>query len=361
MLFTENLHTHSYINYFSSHPPSQKRGVVFGQALRAFRVSSPEFLQQELDIIYSAFSSLGYPKFVIRGAISEAKTKYLTSGTASRQPTTETEFITLSFPFHTELESLNASIRASKHRIVFTSSNSIGRAVVSKRGSQVAATYQRSGVYAIDCLTPDCQLTYYGRSMELDTRIASHAKDYRTNLQSSALVKHVQDFPGHSFNPGNTRLIWATRDLYQSQLLEASCIKLFPSCNRGPGDITISQTFAAVCMYLAGYRGNKDHPTHRTDSARMNPVNDSATAPVQQLLDAPTDAPNSNNISNSTTSIMTSQPMPRRVTTIRQEERSSSQPVSRNHILHSPRRMRSTEGVVNRYRMRYRGQGFEMS
>ena len=248
-VYRKPTNTHSYINYFSSHPPRQKQGVIIGQALRAFRISSPEFLQQELDIIYSAFSSLGYPKFVIRGAISEAKTKYLTSGTASRQPTTETEFITLSFPFHTELESLNASIRASKHRIVFTSSNSIGRAVVSKRGSQVAATYQRSGVYAIDCLTPDCQLTYYGRSMELNTRIASHTNDYRTNLQSSALVKHVQDFPGHSFNPGNTRLIWSTRDVYQSQLLEASCIKLFPSCNRDPGDVTVIQTFAAVCMY----------------------------------------------------------------------------------------------------------------
>ena len=48
--------------------------------------------------------------------------------------------------------------------------------------------------------------------------------------------------------------------MYQSQLLEASCIRLFPSCNRGPGDVTVSRTFASVCMYLSGI-SDKTSPT----------------------------------------------------------------------------------------------------
>ena len=114
-VYRKPTHTHSYINYFSVHPPRQKRSVLFGHALRAFRVSSPEFLKQELDIIHSAFTKLGYPAFVIRGVISEAKSKYLASEPTSRRLTPDPAFRTLSFLFHEELEPLNSSIRASKH------------------------------------------------------------------------------------------------------------------------------------------------------------------------------------------------------------------------------------------------------
>ena len=77
--------------------------------------------------------------------------------------------------------------------------------MVSKRGTQAASAYHRSGVYSIDCLAPNYQLAYYGRSMDFNTRINTHA--------SSALVKHVREFPGHGFNPREVRL---TRDVYQS-------------------------------------------------------------------------------------------------------------------------------------------------
>ena len=123
--------------------------MLFIENLRAFRLSSPEYLKHKLDIILSAFINLGYPAFVIRGVISEAKTKYLSSDPAPRQLIPDTGMRTLSFPFHTELRTLNASIRTSNHRIVFTSSNTIGRAVVSKRGTQAASAYHRSGVYSL--------------------------------------------------------------------------------------------------------------------------------------------------------------------------------------------------------------------
>ena len=140
-------------------------------------MSSPEYLKQELDTIHSAFINLGYPAFVIRGVISEAKTKYLASDPAPRQPTPDTGMKTLSFPFHTELRTLNASIRTSNHRIVLTLSNTIGSTVVWKRGTQAASAYHRSGVYSIDCMAPDCQLAHYGRSMDVNTRINTHARD----------------------------------------------------------------------------------------------------------------------------------------------------------------------------------------
>ena len=389
-VYRKPTHTHSYINYFSAHAPSQKRGSVFGQALRAFRVCSPEFLKQELDIIYSAFNSLGYPTFVIRGIISEARTKYLSTDSTGRSPTPDTGITTLKFPFQDELDSLNASIRNSKHRIVFTSSNTIGRSVVSKRGTQAASTYHRSGVYTIDCLDTDCQMTYFGRSMDFNQRIAKHKTDYRTNLESSALVKHAQNFPGHGFNPGNAKLIWSTRDVYQTKLLVASCIKLFPSCNRGPGDVTVSQTFASVCMYLVGFKGGSSSSSHATGST---PVNSVGTNQIQQLPVSLPDAQVSDHVTSSIDSgsvpiipgiisnrqvdpfvqqphvgssvgssvsnIAVSQPLTARTVSIIQDERlTSSQPVAIADIFNSPRRTRSG-GLVNAYTMTHDRRGYE--
>ena len=140
-----------------------------------------------------------------------------------------------------------------------------------------------------------------------------------------------------------------------------SCIKLFPSCNRGPGDVTVSQTFASVCMYLVGYKGSTDLSTHMTNSSVINSVSSIPTIPTQQPLDVPTDAQGSNSVSDSATHVMNSQPLPRRVAEIRRDERaSSSQPVDGGHILNSPRRMRSG-GLFNRYQMSYRRQGFEVT
>ena len=44
-------HCHMYIHYFSLHSPSVKKGVLSGLYLRALRISSPEHLQPELDIL----------------------------------------------------------------------------------------------------------------------------------------------------------------------------------------------------------------------------------------------------------------------------------------------------------------------
>ena len=67
------------------------------------------------------------------------------------------------------------------------------------------------------------------------------------------------------------------------------------------------------------------------------------------------------NVVSSAAHITASQPLPRRMASIIQDEEiASSQPVGNNPILNSPRRTRS-RGLVNTYRMSYRRQGFELS
>ena len=49
------------IHYFSAHSDRVKSGVVIGFYLRAMRICSPEYLQDELDYIVKAFLGLKFP------------------------------------------------------------------------------------------------------------------------------------------------------------------------------------------------------------------------------------------------------------------------------------------------------------
>ena len=62
-IYRKPSHCHMYIHYFSHHASSLKRGVLSGLFLRALRFSSPCFLQAELDTLWAAFRTLGYPNF----------------------------------------------------------------------------------------------------------------------------------------------------------------------------------------------------------------------------------------------------------------------------------------------------------
>ena len=80
-------HCHMYIHYFSHHAPSVKKGVLSSLYLRALRVSSPGFLDAELDTLWVAFKKLGYPDSFIKGALSAAKTKFFSTPAPSSTST----------------------------------------------------------------------------------------------------------------------------------------------------------------------------------------------------------------------------------------------------------------------------------
>ena len=168
---------------------------------------------------------------------------------------------TVVFPYHQDLAMFNNTLKDSNIRFVFTSRNTIGRAVVSKKTTKLNDSSRSSGVYAIECNVPDCNLAYFGRSLKFHTRMTQHANDLRDNNSDSPLVKHITSHPGHNFNPRSARLLWNTRNKQESQLVEAACIKRFPSCNRSPGEVKLSDIYSSLVTNMAGIRGPRQLTT----------------------------------------------------------------------------------------------------
>ena len=120
-----------------------------GLFLRALRISSPEYLNSELDVLRAAFRKLGYPLFLIREALSSAKTKFYASppiplspiaSTSTSNTTNYTNSTALNsktkvvvMPYHQDFAMFNKFINNSEFKFVFSSRNPIGHAVVDKK------------------------------------------------------------------------------------------------------------------------------------------------------------------------------------------------------------------------------------
>ena len=267
--------------------------------MRALRISSPEHLQSELDILWSAFMKIGYPHYFIREALSASKTKFYsspspstnlpsTSSTPDPAAPTRNYSQAISLPYHPDFVSLNRFIHASNLRIVFSARNSIGRSVVNKKGRSRNNEQISSGVYQIPCAVSGCNRPYYGRTVRtLAKRMVDHNNYIANRDQSSALVIHMQKYPGHYFDTSTAKLIWKTRNKYECQFIESACISRLPCCNTKKGEITVSPVISAFTTHITGLNkykavtgpmqihGSTPHnaqlPTSTNASPRSNP------------------------------------------------------------------------------------------
>ena len=257
-VYRKPTHCHSYIHYFSNHAPHVKKGVLSGLFLRALRISSPEHLQSEYDILTAAFRQLGYPHFFIREALSAAKTKfYATPNTTPNPPTYRSKFRPVVVPF-SDYGFMTPILHASNYRLSHNYRDTIGRAVINKKGTTKDSTHFQSGVYVVsDCETPVCDEPYFGMTRTtLQNRTKKHEQVMKSAHQVSALREHARK-PGHRHDPQSAKLVWTTSNRYECQVVEASCIKSFKNCNISEGEVKVSSAQAAFFIKSTGIKKPK--------------------------------------------------------------------------------------------------------
>ena len=100
-VYRKATHSNSYLHYFSFHSHSIKFCVAQGLFLRALRIHSPDFLEDEIKFIFSSFTKLAYPYSVLNRALSKAKS---THNRSIQRP--KFQGSTFCFPFVPSLDSV---------------------------------------------------------------------------------------------------------------------------------------------------------------------------------------------------------------------------------------------------------------
>ena len=135
-------------------------------------MSSPCHLDTELYTLRTSFKKLGYPDYYIKGALSNARTKFI-SGPTVREFSRDRK-IPIFVPYDPYFVLLKQFLYKSAYELIFTYRNNTRNLVVRRRESG-GGPLQPSGVYHVPCTCENCNMDYYGRtSKPYDVRMSEH-------------------------------------------------------------------------------------------------------------------------------------------------------------------------------------------
>ena len=160
------------VHYFSAHSQRIKSGVVIGFFLRALRICSDDYLQEEIEFVIESFSKLRYPLAMLLSLKRKAQQIMSRPSRAiSDQKQTPTVFV----PSSKVAEQLQTEL-APYLKIVTTGGKKIGQILKHKGSKKDENT--NSAVYKVSC--GKCSRIYYGETGRgLTTRVREHRADLR--------------------------------------------------------------------------------------------------------------------------------------------------------------------------------------
>ena len=176
----------SYVHFYSGHSDRVKRGIVIGFFLRAYRICSKEYLDEEIQHIISSFSKLKYPK----GLLFDLKQKALNikrRAKTGKKKKEDERYITIpnSKPGHTIANDLEKT----GFKVAFTSGAKVGD--ILNKPKTTDKKRDKSVVYRVPC--GSCSKAYIGETGRgIEVRLKEHKRDVRNYMEHSAFVAHAQ-------------------------------------------------------------------------------------------------------------------------------------------------------------------------
>ena len=226
---------------FFLEPKSVKRSVLFSMFLRAYRLSSPNFLYDEIEYLYGAFAKRGYPKNFIISVHREVKKKFFNP---SSNPLEREKLPTLRLPFNSFTNRfLTPILRCQKINVVHKSENTL-RARLHK-----TRPHCEGGVYIIPC--QECQKCYIGQTgRKLDTRILEHKYYVSRGMKNKAVYRHMHD-ENHALDWKNASMVYRSGKEKERLVVESALIKYVPNFNLTLGAISVNE-FTGNCVIRGG-------------------------------------------------------------------------------------------------------------
>ena len=179
-----------HIHFYSHHNNNTKRGIIIGFYLRALRICSLNYLNDEFIHIENSFLNLQYPKSFIHYAKSKAlkihnKNQSQTNVySISDKTSSPHRYITL--PNNSSSHSITNNLNKLNIKTTSLPSKTIRELVHSSPQRNI---FSDAGVYCIPC--KDCKLKYIGEtSRNLHIRLKEHKRDIRIG-NSNTLFLHI--------------------------------------------------------------------------------------------------------------------------------------------------------------------------
>ena len=207
--------------------------------LRALRICSSKYLNDEFIHIENSFLNLQYPKSFIHYAKSKAlkihnKNQSQTNiYSISDKTNSPHRYITL--PNNSSSHSITNNLNKLNIKTTSLPSKTIHELVHSSPQRNI---FSEAGVYCIPC--KDCKLKYIGEtSRNLHIRLKEHKRDIRIGNSNNALLVHTSQH-NHNIDFSSAKMLTYIHNKNLRRIFEAAAISFLSSLNTRPGFYNIS-------------------------------------------------------------------------------------------------------------------------
>ena len=211
---TNNL---SYVHFYSGHTKKIKTSVFSSMFLRALRIVSPEYLDEEETIIKNIGNSLCYPSNFLNNCHNKAKKTYFAPNNTDNE--TAEYKNTICIPYNKNFESIVPLLKQLDIKLVFNFKNNIKNLLIKNSPENGNGL-----IYKIPC--KDCSDFYIGQtSKSLTKRVQQHKYCVRSLNDNNALFLHSVD-SSHAINWENSNKVVRCNDYTKRIIMESALIKL---------------------------------------------------------------------------------------------------------------------------------------
>ena len=207
---TNNL---SYVHFYSGHSRRVKSSVFSSMYLRALRICSPEYIDEEFSKIESIGNNLSYPKYFLEDCLCRAKKTFYNPTIVEREPYKPM----LCLPYHSNFQHVLPLMGKLGIRVVFRFPISLKSMLIKNSPRD-----ENNIVYRIGCL--DCNLFYLGQTSKgITARCKNHKYHVSRGNTNNALAVHWLE-TSHAIDWEGSSPIVQVNDLTKRNILESFLI-----------------------------------------------------------------------------------------------------------------------------------------
>ena len=203
----------SYVHFYSGQNKKVKTSVFTSMFLRALRICSPEYIDEEIVKIRNTGKKLKYPDSVLDYAFEAAKkTMYQNQ----KEPYNTKNLLVL--PFNNNMKNIPHLLKNFGVNVAFKNDKTIKQVLIKNSPDST-----KGCVYKVPCKS--CNNFYIGQTGKtLEKRIEQHKKCVRYAQMNSGIFVHVSE-KNHAINWEGAEKIVFSNNVMERNIIESSFIK----------------------------------------------------------------------------------------------------------------------------------------
>ena len=213
------------LNFYSNHPISQKKAMVYNLVDRAILLSSPKFHQDNISTVKKILLANFYPSTFVQKYIDLRIKKHSSNSPPKEKTKIPTIYITLPF-YNNSMKKFDKLINESDFKkkevkVVFKTTNKLNN-IIKKGKDKLKREDQHNVIYKINC--KNCDKCYIGQTYRrLQKRVNEH-KSY-----TSGVIANHRLSKTHDMNWEKVQILDRETDYYKRDISEMLHIKSEPN------------------------------------------------------------------------------------------------------------------------------------